>query len=280
MPDSIGSLVNLRLLDLCDNQLTSLPESIGGLVNLRALWLPVNQLTSITPQVGQLSNLREIIIHHNPNLTDLPLALGNCSQLTNLDCGRLYRDTDISGDRIDFIMNLCRSRRDSNVSNALPSLLKAWQNASGMRFDLSFITQEEPEVLSVKEKIYINEWLNRLVMTDDYNTDSQQDLSRAVCAMLQSLRDSPLFKETFFVQVPDNLVACGDRAAMSFNELYLAWKLDTLDSNIPEAEKLRLMVQAAKTAALRQALQTKIDQKEANNLSELQERSLRQMAAT
>ena len=58
LPDEIGQLVNLRVLDLGHNHLASLPESIGQLDNLQKLDLGGNQLASLHASIGQLANLQ------------------------------------------------------------------------------------------------------------------------------------------------------------------------------------------------------------------------------
>ena len=56
-PPEIGKLLNLQVLDLTGNQLTSLPPEIGKLVNLQMLYLGGlwgsvgNQLTSLPPEI-------------------------------------------------------------------------------------------------------------------------------------------------------------------------------------------------------------------------------------
>ena len=45
VPDSIGQLSALRVLDLNDNHLRTLPRSIAGLRSLESLWLEDNPLS-------------------------------------------------------------------------------------------------------------------------------------------------------------------------------------------------------------------------------------------
>jgi Leucine-rich repeat (LRR) protein len=257
IPESIGNLVNLHYLYVSHNQITTIPDSICNLVNLIELQLSHNKLTCISTQVGRLASLRYFDILGNHNLSELPLSLGQCSEIMDLDIS----GTIIHPERVDEILNMCRAQRDQNALQVLPPRLHAWQKASGKEFDLAFITQSEG--LNQEQRQNINEWLMRLERTSDYTTALQQALAEAACGMLQTLRDSASFKEVFFAQVSGNLVACGDRAAMSFNELYLAWKLATLDPHASENDKLQLIVRAAKTITLRNSLQNRISRREA-----------------
>lgn len=70
------------------------------------------------------------------------------------------------------------------------------------------------------------------------------------------------FKEQFFNQVESNNSNCQDRAAMAFNELYVAWKIDKLPKTSNLKESLELMIQASKTLALRSSLAAQISQYE------------------
>ena len=84
--------------------------------------------------------------------------------------------------------------------------------------------EADPETISFfteEEKGLLNEWLLRLAKTKDYQ-NCQQRLAKVACEMVQSLKELPEFKESFFVQVENDNIDCQDRAAMSFNLLYTA----------------------------------------------------------
>jgi len=51
IPESIGSLINLQVLNLSYNKIINIPESIGSLVNLGILYLSNNQITSIPESI-------------------------------------------------------------------------------------------------------------------------------------------------------------------------------------------------------------------------------------
>ncbi|MFX1311762.1 MAG: leucine-rich repeat domain-containing protein [Promethearchaeota archaeon] len=83
IPESIGQLSMLRELDLSDNNLTSLPETIGKLLLLQRLDLGNNDLTSLPETLGSLSSLQELLIGSNP-LKSLPDTISNLSMLNFL----------------------------------------------------------------------------------------------------------------------------------------------------------------------------------------------------
>ena len=77
LPESIGQLQNLQVLDLerCKN-LTTLPESIGQLQNLQKLDLGnCEKLTTLPESIGQLQNLQELNLFRCENLTTLPESI-------------------------------------------------------------------------------------------------------------------------------------------------------------------------------------------------------------
>ena len=80
MPESIGDLGCLRTLGLRSNRLTSLPDSLGKLRELRALSVSENQLVSLPDSIGNLVNLRELVLPQN-NLTSLPATVGGLVNL-------------------------------------------------------------------------------------------------------------------------------------------------------------------------------------------------------
>ena len=263
LPESMDNLVNLTYLSLSHNQFENLPESITNLPNLTHLNLSHNEFENLSESLGNLLKLRVLYLTQNP-IHSLPILLGQCSELTYIDC----LETQIPWEQKNAILAMCQALRAKEAIKILPTRLKTWQTFSEEIFKLDFI-----ENLIEEEKQTINEWLTRLERTHDFNIPShQKTLAKSVCRMLESLEKSPSFKEIFFIQVPPNLVACGDRAAMSFNELGLAWTCDHLShSTLSEKEKLNILIQAAKTEALHQALQKCIEAQEKKTAAKIEE---------
>jgi internalin A len=58
--DAVLQLTNLKILNLHDNQITSIPETIGQLSNLTWLDLGHNQIAKVPETIGQMSNLTQL----------------------------------------------------------------------------------------------------------------------------------------------------------------------------------------------------------------------------
>ena len=57
--------VNIKKINLSNNQLQSLPAEIGNLRNLQILGLYNNQLQSLPAEIGNLINLQELYLNNN-----------------------------------------------------------------------------------------------------------------------------------------------------------------------------------------------------------------------
>src|SRR5690606_31196097 len=84
IPESIGNLSRLQVLDITYNKLTTLPSSLGNLSQLRKLILGPNQLTELPSSIGGLSQLQELYIGQS-HLTDLPASFSDLKSLLTLD---------------------------------------------------------------------------------------------------------------------------------------------------------------------------------------------------
>jgi Leucine-rich repeat (LRR) protein len=83
LPDSIGNLINLQVLNLANNNLESLPDSIGNLINLQYLYLSNNKFSTLPDSIGNLINLQELYLHIN-KFSSLPDSIANLINLKKL----------------------------------------------------------------------------------------------------------------------------------------------------------------------------------------------------
>ena len=74
----------VEVLDLTNNQLTSLPKEIGKMRSLRELRLSKNQLVALPPEIGYLESLKHLDLEDN-HLYSLPDEIRELCELGNLN---------------------------------------------------------------------------------------------------------------------------------------------------------------------------------------------------
>ena len=249
LPAEIGNLVQLQELYVNNNKLTALPKEIGQLTQLQQLYLIHNELSALPAEIGQLTQLQRLEIYLNKELQNLPLTFSALHQLTYID----IEDTAIDQVQLENLQNVWQRARASRGAIDFEDKFEFWLRTAGLEADPKTISS-----FSQEEKILLNEWLLRLAKTKDYQ-NCQQRLAKIACEMVQSLKELPEFKESFFLQVENDNNSCQDRAAMSFNLLYTAWRMQKLPEASSVKEKLTLIQRAAKTEALRAYIANCID---------------------
>jgi hypothetical protein len=258
-PPDLTRCTQLKWVRLSNNRLTS-PPDLSKCTQLESLLLRNNELTH-TPDLTRCTRLEEISFNHNPNLQELHISTGLLPGVTHIG----IRGTRISQPQRDTLLANCRRLRGNGAHMTLPLLISLWKTYSGLDFDSKFI-----DAFTNIEKTQLHEWLVRLAKTKDFSS-AQVKLANLVCQMLESLRASLPFKETFFSQVSANLTNCDDRAAMAFNEIFVSWKICHLPAETPIEEKILLLIGAAKTLALRCKLTSCIEKHEKKTKSPLKE---------
>ncbi|XP_046871249.1 leucine-rich repeat-containing protein 40 [Hypomesus transpacificus] len=83
IPAAIGELTQLQKLTLSHNKLKELPVEVWSLKNLRCLHLQHNQLEELCAEVALLTDLEEMDLSSN-QLTSVPDSLGNLGSLVKL----------------------------------------------------------------------------------------------------------------------------------------------------------------------------------------------------
>lgn len=262
--DQLCNCTDLIRVNLSHNRLISLPDSVNRLMHLKSLNLDGNQPTYLPNALGELSQLESLSLERNPNLTQLPLSLDR----TNLS--EIFTDqTQISQGSVAAILNSCRGRRDERSASELPNrielLKQCAKSASNREFDLEFIFEMDNPIL-----VQINEWLFRLSKTKEFERN-QAALALRVCEMLASLEDYEAFKKAFLIQISVNNENCSDRAAMAFNELFVAWVIHTLNKEASVQTNLNLLMGCARTEALRNNLGAQIVRQQINTGTILEE---------
>ena len=117
-PDSIGDLKSLEKLIACSNRIEYVPESFGGLEAIKTIELYENQLNSLPESLGNLFNLEKLDLHKNL-IKLIPRSIGDLKNLKVLDLnGNLIQDLP---DSIEKLGSLTIFDVASNKLKTLPT---------------------------------------------------------------------------------------------------------------------------------------------------------------
>jgi myosin heavy subunit len=84
LPDELSCLPMLEVFDASNNQIESIPDGLGNIVSLEALDLSHNQIQEIPEWTSRLLSLEELYLAGN-HIKELPESLTSCSNLIVLD---------------------------------------------------------------------------------------------------------------------------------------------------------------------------------------------------
>ncbi|GLT96329.1 hypothetical protein SLE2022_139570 [Rubroshorea leprosula] len=85
LPDSFENLKHMQYIDLSCSSITCVPESVGSLLFLQTLLLSGCQmLTKLPTTIGNLIDLHHLDITHTPHLKEMPSGIGNLKNLVTL----------------------------------------------------------------------------------------------------------------------------------------------------------------------------------------------------
>lgn len=117
MPSFISRLSKLHVLTIDNSNLESLPESIGNLTNLTKLSLNRNKLTTLPDTCRELTNLNKLILSHN-QFESITESMTDLSSLQTLNLS----DNHITAlpDNINKLTRLTYLHLDNNELTTLP----------------------------------------------------------------------------------------------------------------------------------------------------------------
>jgi Leucine-rich repeat (LRR) protein len=117
LPRNKKELLELKFLNLSENNLKELPPEIGSLKNLETLMINNNLLTVLPPEIGKLENLKYLILHGN-QITFLPPEMGKLASLKIMSAS--YNKLSALPKEIGALENLEILKINSNQITALP----------------------------------------------------------------------------------------------------------------------------------------------------------------
>ncbi|CAN6342227.1 unnamed protein product [Urochloa humidicola] len=158
LSDDIGSLTELRILDLSSNSLGGpLPAAIGKLVKLEYLALIGCGFTGPVPsELGNLSQLKFFALNSNKLTGSIPPSLGNLSNVTWLDLadnmltGSLPNSRD-NGTGLDQLLKAEHFHFNRNMlEGSIPeSLFNSSMHLKHILFDINRFTGQVPASIGV-----------------------------------------------------------------------------------------------------------------------------------
>lgn len=89
-PPSLLHLTNLTKLDLSHNNISEIPPKIGNLVNLIMLGLNSNRINKIPEEMGNLTKLERVNLNFNP-LAEMPTILFNLPNIVVIELNHTGR---------------------------------------------------------------------------------------------------------------------------------------------------------------------------------------------
>ncbi|KAM9785668.1 leucine-rich repeat-containing protein 47 [Neosynchiropus ocellatus] len=123
----IQKLTNLQSLILCRNKLSSVPNVIGSLRALKVLDLSVNNLNALPVEVTQLAELTTLNVSCN-KLEALPDGLSNCHKLSTINISKnniASLPADICSEKLDLLSSLVASENSIEELSGDVSMLGA-----------------------------------------------------------------------------------------------------------------------------------------------------------
>lgn len=223
-------------------------------------------LMHIPPVVFEIPHLRHLHLSRNPMLTDacLPERLALNSEIESI----FISGTQISERKKDELVDEAKQRRiKKQLDNELNFILKKWEKTfprskDAFRFIKSLENQHQATIAV---------WLERSETMQMYahgNRATKQRILDLIEELLNTIKDQPIassppsFLDSFLVHAERNNRNCGDRAGMTFNEMYTLLELFKLEkSDARFEEKIKVCIAAAKVFCLRKKIANEIQEK-------------------
>jgi hypothetical protein len=143
IPDAIGNLDSLSIMDVSMNPVYSIPSSIGNLSTLDTLKLIGCPIVSLPPQIGSLSDLKYFNICYT-QISTLPDELGNLSRLEYLyGCNAMLQGIPASIGNMTSLKEIDLSLND--ISN-LPSGIGNCTNLIRLQLNANEISEVPVEI--------------------------------------------------------------------------------------------------------------------------------------
>ncbi|XP_048136914.1 disease resistance protein RPV1-like [Rhodamnia argentea] len=148
LPSVIGKVEKLEELDAsnCWNLIGEVPEEIGSLSYLRILNLSDTRISGLPNSIGSLKQLKVLRISHMRGITRLPKAIGLAEKLEELDargCRNLTGEIPEEIGKLSYLRILDLS--DTRISG-LPTTVSGLSNLQTLNLELCLELEKLPEL--------------------------------------------------------------------------------------------------------------------------------------
>jgi hypothetical protein len=277
LPESFGRLSALQIFYCDNNRLESLPESFANLGALQEFYCDNNRLASLPESFGRLSALRRFYCDNN-QLESLPESFGDLQQAVQLiirdnhlqalpdSIFRLDPDCMVHVENNRFAPDYAQSlqgrlgpniilsifeqpaRQPAEAAQTLEQMLTKWSTEFKKAFPGEAASENDfsaLEALETEEKERFRLYLIKLGETQDYkNEKSRGGVVRKVHDMVRLACRDPAYKATLCLIISVGYDSCGDRAALTLNDIEILTQLS--NPALSDEEFAQLAIRASR----------------------------------
>jgi Leucine-rich repeat (LRR) protein len=211
LPENLGQLAQLEVLEVSDNCLSSLPESLGSLQQLRKLNVRNNKLRTLPASVGQLQQLRYLAASENCLLA-LPESLGHLPLLSQLQ---------LEHNQLSSLPNNLGLLHELKILDLAWNQLSSLPDNLGLLHELEYLDLAGNQLSSLPDSFrglqnlqYLGLGCNRNLVLPAWLADLKKLQRVSVCQVQRQtagLSDKPLILPTRIIISISESCRCGQR---------------------------------------------------------------------
>ena len=191
IPNEIGNLHNLTILEISDCNITTLPSEFGNLSSLQTLYLPSNKLVALPDEIGNLTSLQTLNCRSN-KLLKIPSSIGRLHNLEDINFGdneileipqeirslEYLQELNLSDNKLREIPEeLCRLTELTTLDLQGNFLLKI-PSSIGKLHNLEYINLADNKILEIPQEIRSLEYLQELNLSNNKLREIPEELYR------------------------------------------------------------------------------------------------------
>ncbi len=169
LPHEIGSLTDLKILDISGNKLEDLPPEFTKLSNLEVLYLQNNRFNILPEKISSLVKLTTLYLNNN-HLSQISKSIRFLVNLTSLNLS--YNNLETLPQEIRHLSSLIVLDISHNKFTRIPYCIGSLQNIQELEYGDNKILSPPPEILAQGTSAII------AYLHESQKADSQQWISK------------------------------------------------------------------------------------------------------